>query len=81
MWDQNAITIPKTLKGKRKIEEKTKKSSSSGTKDDTKTLWQLTKNNREDRTEFEVTKKRKDDLSTKFKFLPETIDERNNRKS
>jgi len=75
MWDQNAITVPKTLKGKRKIEEKVNKGGGSGTKDDTKTMWQLTKNNREDRTEFEVTSKKRDDLQNKFQFLPETIDE------
>jgi len=30
MWDQNAITVPKTLKGKRKIEKKVENSTSDG---------------------------------------------------
>ncbi len=73
MWDQNALTVPKTLKGKRKIVKPTT-TKGSGSKDDTKSMWQLTKNNREDRTQFEVTSKKRDDLQSKFKFLPEKID-------
>ena len=75
MWDQNAITVPKTLKGKRKIEKKTTKPGS-GSKDDTKSMWELTKNNQKGRTEFEVTTKKRDDLQKKFQFLPEKIDQK-----
>ncbi len=76
MWDQNALTVPKTLKGKRKI-VKPPNTQGSGSTDDTKSMWQLTKNNREDRTQFEVTSKKRNELQDRFQSnpFPEKIDE------
>lgn len=78
-WDNNALAAGTTkAKGMRKIVEPEEKliKPGSGDKDDTKSPWNLVKNDKTRRLKFEVAEKKRSEIESKFKFLPDVMDEK-----
>lgn len=76
-WDENSLSpgASKTI-GKRKKPDQ-KIDSPAGVKNTgkpTKSLWELSKNNLKARENFEEVRAKKEDITSKFKFLPKVID-------
>lgn len=76
-WDENSLSpgASKTIGKRKKPEPKIDPPpGSKNTGKPTKSLWELSKNNLKARQDFEEIKAKKEDITSKFKFLPKVID-------
>jgi len=75
-WDENSLSpgASKTIGKRKKPDKKIDSPSNVNTGKPTKSLWELSKNNLKARQNFEEVRAKKEDITSKFKFLPEVID-------
>jgi hypothetical protein len=75
-WDENSLSpgASKTIGKRKKPDQKIDSPDVKNTGKPTKSLWELSKNNLKARENFEEVRAKKEDITSKFKFLPQVID-------
>lgn len=76
-WDENSLSpgASKTIGKRKKPDQKIDSPADvKNTGKPTKSLWELSKNNLKARENFEEVRAKKEDITSKFKFLPKVID-------